>query len=132
MSDKLTSYELPIQKDPNDSHLRDGWHRVAASNEIKNGQAIQVDDFATQLVVWRGNDGNVRALDLYCKHMGAALSCGEVDGNGIRCPFHSWKWNDEGNCEDIPYAKRIPSKAVTRSWQVKEESDDIMVLLKKA
>ena len=40
MSDKLTSYELPIQKDPNDSHLSDGWHRVAASNEIKNGEKI--------------------------------------------------------------------------------------------
>ena len=132
MSDKLISTELPVQKNPNESSLEDGWHIVARSDAIKNGEALQVDDFATQLVVWRGEDGKVRALDLYCKHMGAALSCGEVDGNGIRCPFHAWKWNEEGNCDDIPYAKKIPTKAVTRSWQVKEESNDIMVMLQKA
>ena len=34
--------------------------------------------------------------------------------------------------DDIPYAKKIPTKAVTRSWQVKEESNDIMVMLQKA
>ena len=34
--------------------------------------------------------------------------------------------------DDIPYAKKIPRKAVTRSWQIKEESNDIMVMLQKA
>ena len=110
MSDKLISTELPVQKNPNESSLEDGWHKVATSDAIKNGEALQVDNFATQLVVWRGEDGKVRALDLYCKHMGAALSCGEVDGNGIRCPFHAWKWNEEGNCDDIPYAKKSQRK----------------------
>ncbi len=43
-----------------------------------------------------------------------------------------WKWNEEGNCDDIPYAKKIPTKAVTRSWQVKEESNEIMEMLQKA
>jgi len=42
MSDKLISTELPVQKNPNESSLEDGWHKVATSDAIKNGEALLV------------------------------------------------------------------------------------------
>jgi len=123
----LVATVLPEQSDPSISGRDSGWYKVAESQDIETSKAIQVDDFVTQLVVWRGEDKQLRALDLYCKHMGAALSCGAVEGNGIQCPFHSWRWSGDGSCEDIPYAKRIPEKAITRSWDIIEEENLVYV-----
>jgi phenylpropionate dioxygenase-like ring-hydroxylating dioxygenase large terminal subunit len=103
---ELVAPKLPEQRDPNVSDLSSGWHKVALSDEVAVKQAIQVDDFATQIVVWRGEDLKLRGLDLYCKHMGSSLACGEVDENSIRCPFHGWRWAGEGQCDQIPYAKK--------------------------
>ena len=124
---ELIAPDLPEQRDPKKAQLKPGWYKVADSNDIGSMEAIQVDDFATQIVVWRGKDDQLSALDLYCRHMGASLACGEVEEDGIRCPFHAWRWSGEGSCNEVPYAKRIPPKAVTRSWEVDELDGSIYV-----
>ena len=124
---ELIAPDLPEQRDPKKAQLKPGWYKVADSNDIGSMEAIQVDDFPTQIVVWRGKDDQLSALDLYCRHMGASLACGEVEEDGIRCPFHAWRWSGEGSCNEVPYAKRIPPKAVTRSWEVNELDGSIYV-----
>ena len=32
-------------------------------------------------------------------------------GETIECPFHAWRWNADGTCAEIPYAKNFPPKA---------------------
>jgi len=127
MEKELIAPELPVQRNPRNSDLLKGWHEVAKSENIEVGKSVSIEDFATQLVIWRGNDKRLRALDLYCRHMGCSLATGEVDENGIRCPFHAWRWDEAGNCDDIPYAKSIPTKAVTRAWKIKEDNGSVMV-----
>ena len=122
---ELLAPELPEQRDPSKSDLVSGWYKIAQSDQISLKEALQVDNFPTQMVVWRGEDSVLRGLDLYCKHMGASLACGEVDGNSIRCPFHNWRWAGEGHCDEIPYAKNIPSKAITRAWEIDEIDGEI-------
>ena len=124
---ELIAPELPEQKDPATSGLQSGWYKVAKSEDIPLKKAIQIDDFPTQIVVWRGEDAVLRSLDLYCKHMGASLACGEVEENSIQCPFHAWRWAGDGQCDKIPYAKKIPAKAITRSWEVSENDGMIYV-----
>jgi|TARA_B110000444_G_scaffold196349_1_gene186989 3-ketosteroid 9alpha-monooxygenase subunit A len=122
---ELLAPELPEQRDPSKSDLVSGWYKIAQSDQISLKEALQVDNFPTQMVVWRGEDSVLRGLDLYCKHMGASLACGEVEGNSIRCPFHNWRWAGEGHCDEIPYAKNIPSKALTRAWEIDEIDGEI-------
>ena len=122
---ELLAPELPEQRDPSKSDLVSGWYKIAQSDQISLKEALQVDNFPTQMVVWRGEDSVLRGLDLYCKHMGASLACGEVEGNSIRCPFHNWRWAGEGHCDEIPYAKNIPSKALTRAWEIDEMDGEI-------
>ena len=122
---ELLTPELPEQRDPSKSDLVSGWYKIAQSDQISLKEALQVDNFPTQMVVWRGEDSVLRGLDLYCKHMGASLACGEVEGNSIRCPFHNWRWAGEGHCDEIPYAKNIPSKALTRAWEIDEIDGEI-------
>jgi phenylpropionate dioxygenase-like ring-hydroxylating dioxygenase large terminal subunit len=59
--------------------------------------------------------------------MGAHLGEGGcVKGEAIRCPFHYWRFDRDGNVVDIPYAKRIPPKAKLHSWPLEEVNGIIM------
>ena len=35
------------------------------------------------------------------------------------------RWAGEGHCDEIPYAKKIPSKALTRAWEIDEMDGEI-------
>lgn len=101
-----------------------GWFPAMLSADLAVGEVKPLRYFATDLVVWRGEDGKVRMLDAYCKHLGAHMGYGgKVSGNLLECPFHSWKYNGEGVVEEIEYAKRIPpqvKRPCNRQWAVTE------------
>jgi len=105
-----------------------GWYQVAYSDELERGEAKAIKYFGQELVLFRTEGGEAKVLDAYCPHLGAHLGHGgKVEGETVRCPFHSWAFDGEGTCVDIPYAKKIPPKATLRSWPVHEESGLIMV-----
>ena len=51
-------------------------------------------------------------LDAYCAHMGTHLTASgsamivknglQIEGDSIRCPYHGWKYDVEGNCLEVP------------------------------
>ena len=101
-----------------------GWYPAILSADLAVGEVKPLRYFSTDLVIWRGEDGQARMLDAYCKHLGAHLGYGgKVTGNNIECPFHSWEYNGEGVVEKIPYSKRIPpqvKRPCERQWPVQE------------
>ena len=78
------------------------------------------------LAMGRGEDGQVRMLDAYWKHLGAHMGHGgKVHGNLLECPFHAWRYDgDDGAVKDIPYARVIPpqvKRKCTRTyWSTQE------------
>ena len=100
-----------------------GWFRVAYSHELAPAEVKPLFTLGRDLVLFRDESGVARVLDAHCPHLGAHLGHGgRVEGSGIRCPFHGWRWSGEGVCDDIPYAKRIPPGARTRAWPVAERN----------
>ena len=105
-----------------------GWFQVAYADEIQPGEVQPLKYFGVELVMFRTEDGEVSVLDAFCPHMGAHLGHGgKVDGDGIVCPFHAWKFNGEGKCTEVPYAKHLPRKANITAWPVIERNGLIMV-----
>lgn len=105
-----------------------GWFRVAYSHELARGEVRPLGYFGRDLVLFRDEAGAARVLDAHCPHLGAHLGVGgRVDGTGIRCPFHAWRWDGEGRCDDIPYAKRIPPGARIRAWPVVERNGIVWI-----
>ncbi|MBS0366512.1 MAG: Rieske (2Fe-2S) protein [Proteobacteria bacterium] len=103
-----------------------GWFVVGWSDELAAGQVKPVRYFGRELVLWRGEDGAVRMLDAWCRHLGAHMGYGgRVQGNDLECPFHAWHYNGSGVVTKIPYSKSIPPQAkrpCTRAWPVVERN----------
>ncbi len=90
---------------PMGKYLRRFWHPVATSAEIPvdaEMPVIPVKILGEKLALFRSEDGSLGLVSERCPHRGAALSYGMVDGDGVRCPYHAWKFNKAGRCTDTP------------------------------
>src|SRR5690606_18721432 len=88
---------------PMGRYLRCFWHPVAASAELRKDAdlpAIPVTLLGERLALFRSPDGSLGLVAERCPHRGAALSYGIVEDDGIRCPYHAWKFNKQGRCVD--------------------------------
>jgi phthalate 4,5-dioxygenase oxygenase subunit len=69
------------------------------------------------LIAFRDSAGRVGIMDHRCPHRCASLFLGRNEENGIRCTYHGWKYDVEGNCVDTPnladadFKNRVKAKA---------------------
>lgn len=104
------------------------WIQVAWGDELPRGAVRPLTALGRELVLFRGADGVVRALDAYCAHLGAHLGVGgTVEGSELRCPFHGWRFDGEGACTFVPHSTKIPARARMRSWIVREIDGLVML-----
>ena len=116
------SYRFPFPPYP------DGWFQVGYTADLKVGDVVPLKYFGQDMVMFRGDDGTVSVLDAFCSHLGAHLGHGgQVVDGCIRCPFHAWKFDGDGQCTEVPYASKIPPKSAIKRWDVKEVNGLIMV-----
>jgi phenylpropionate dioxygenase-like ring-hydroxylating dioxygenase large terminal subunit len=109
-----------------------GWYPVELGAELAVGEVKPLRYFNTELAMWRGEDGQVRVINAYCRHLGAHMGYGgKVHGNLLECPFHAWRYDgEEGVVKEIPYARVIPpqvKRKCTRTWHVTEANRWIWV-----
>lgn len=108
-----------------------GWHVVLFSQELAVGEIKPLHYFDRDLIVFRGEDGEVGALNAYCRHLGANLGGvgSKVVGNTVRCPFHGWQYDKSGACVHIPFASKIPERAARPegAWTIVEKCGFIAI-----
>ena len=54
------------------------------------------------LVAFRDSYGEVGLVAAYCPHRLAPLFFGRNEECGLRCVYHGWKYDTQGNCVDMP------------------------------
>src|SRR5437773_9225776 len=54
------------------------------------------------LVAFRDTDGRIGILDEFCPHRLTSLFLGRNEECGLRCVYHGWKFDVDGNCVDMP------------------------------
>jgi 5,5'-dehydrodivanillate O-demethylase len=89
--------------------LRRYWHPVAVAGELTEQKPIKpVTILGEKLVVFRQPPAPGESQPRYglvkekCPHRSASLAYGRVDSEGIRCPYHGWKFDRAGHCLEQP------------------------------
>ena len=117
------SYRYPFAPFP------DGWFLLLQSQQLGVGEVLPLRYFGRDLVAYRTASGRAVVADAHCPHMGAHIGFGgEVDGEAVRCPFHHWRFDVDGRCDDVPYLQSgsVPDVCIT-SWRVHESSGLVYV-----
>lgn len=81
--------------------LRRYWQPVCPSDELKD-LPKKVKLLGEEIVVFRDKKGRVGALEPHCAHRGASLEWGRVEEEGLRCCYHGWLYDTQGQCLDMP------------------------------
>ncbi len=104
-----------------------GWFHVAFAQDVQFGEIKPIRAFGRDLVLWRSDSGELVLQDSYCPHLGANFAVGgEVVGDQIKCPFHNWQFDTNGQVASIPYAKNINKNACVRTYPVQVKYDIVM------
>ena len=81
--------------------LRRYWHPFARSEEA-TARPTAVRLLAEDLIVFRDLCGRAGLVLSRCCHRGTSMLYGKVEEAGIRCCYHGWLFDAEGNCLDQP------------------------------
>lgn len=80
------------------------WLPALMPHELPENDCEPVDVrlLGEDLVAFRDTTGRIGVLEAYCPHRRAPLSFGRNEECGLRCVYHGWKFNADGQCVDMP------------------------------
>ena len=81
----------------------DYWYPAEWSSALARGQVREVKFWGRSIALFRGEDGQARAIEDRCAHRQLKLSKGAVTGCTLTCNYHGWQYDGEGRCVDIPH-----------------------------
>ena len=84
--------------------MRRHWAPLCLSEEVA------VPD-GEDLVVFRDTDGKLGVLDEYCPHRRVSLALGRNEECGLRCLYHGWKMDVDGNVVEM--TSELPESGLT-------------------
>lgn len=110
-------------------YLHHVWYATAWADDLGLATAMLARTVAEQpLVLFRTNDGSVKALQDRCAHRFAPLSMGQRTERGIRCGYHGLEFGSSGACIANPHGPLVQSLKV-RSYPATERYGMIWVWL---
>jgi phenylpropionate dioxygenase-like ring-hydroxylating dioxygenase large terminal subunit len=81
--------------------LRRYWHPVGLSGDAGVTPRM-VKILGEELVLFRDGQGRPGLVYPRCCHRGTTLYYGKVEERGIRCCYHGWLFDVEGQCLEMP------------------------------
>jgi nitrite reductase/ring-hydroxylating ferredoxin subunit len=80
------------------------WQPVLLAEELPENDCppVRVKILSERLIAFRDTSGRYGLIDEFCPHRGPSLWFGRNEENGLRCPYHGWKFDVTGQCVDVP------------------------------
>jgi phthalate 4,5-dioxygenase len=84
--------------------MRRYWMPAVLSTDLPAPDCppVRVRLLGEDLVAFRDSQGRTGLLDEFCPHRLASLFLGRNEECGLRCVYHGWKFDVNGNCVDMP------------------------------
>jgi 5,5'-dehydrodivanillate O-demethylase len=83
--------------------LRRYWHPVATVEDLEREKVLSIRRLGEDLVLYKSESGEYGLIQERCPHRSASLAYGIPHEDGIRCPYHGWLFNAEGQCLEQPF-----------------------------
>jgi len=114
--------------------MRRYWLPALLSSELPEPDCppVRVRLLGEQLVAFRDTSGKVGLLSEFCPHRLTSMFFGRNEEGGLRCVYHGWKFDTEGNCLDMmnePPGSDFHTKIRTTSYPVVEMGDLVWAYL---
>jgi phenylpropionate dioxygenase-like ring-hydroxylating dioxygenase large terminal subunit len=117
------------------------WQNLMPSAALAPGEVMEISWRGEDLLLYRTAAGACGAITAYCPHMGNYIPNGLAPGkplaallarDELRCPYHGWRFNGQGQCTHIPQSQAVPAsvrrgRAIARSWRVREQARQIQI-----
>jgi phthalate 4,5-dioxygenase oxygenase subunit len=96
------------------------WIPALMSSELPQPDCppVRVQLLSERMIAFRDSSGKLGLTDEFCAHRGVSLWFARNEENGLRCPYHGWKYDTTGQCVEVPsepvesgYCKKIKLKA---------------------
>jgi 5,5'-dehydrodivanillate O-demethylase oxygenase subunit len=82
--------------------LRRYWFPISRTPELDDEPVLAVTLLGENLALFRTEGGDLGLVAQRCPHRGASLAYGIPEEDGLRCPYHGWKFNGQGTCLEQP------------------------------
>jgi 5,5'-dehydrodivanillate O-demethylase oxygenase subunit len=102
-------------------YMRKFWQPVYRAIDLPVGEARPVRCMGEDFTLYRGESGTAYGVANRCAHRGTQLSTGWVEDETIRCFYHGWVFDGDGQCVEQP-AEPVPfcEKVRVRKYRVEE------------
>ncbi|WP_118136887.1 Rieske 2Fe-2S domain-containing protein [Oceanicella sp. SM1341] len=105
--------------------MRQHWTPVCLIEEVAepDGKPLRVEVLGESYVAFRDTEGRLGLLDELCPHRKASLVFGRNEDCGLRCLYHGWKMDVEGNVVAMssePEGSPLMEKVKARAYPVRE------------
>lgn len=89
---------------PTGNLFRRYWIPALLSEEVaeKGCPPVRVTLLSEKLVAFRDSNGEIGLIEEFCAHRRVSLWFGRNEDGGLRCPYHGWKFDVSGKCQEIP------------------------------
>ena len=83
--------------------LRQYWVPALMSSEVPvpDGAPVRVRLLCENLIAWRSTSGKIGLIQDACPHRAASFFFGRNEEDGIRCVYHGWKFDVNGQCVEM-------------------------------
>ena len=113
--------------------MREHWVPACLSTEIQaDGAPLRLMLLGEQLIAFRTTSGRIGVLDHRCPHRCASLFFGRNEEDGLRCVYHGWKFDADGNCVDMPNvtpAQDFKDRIKARAYRAAERAGLVYVYM---
>jgi phthalate 4,5-dioxygenase oxygenase subunit len=114
--------------------MRRFWLPVALSADVTHAAPLPVRILSEDLVLFRDEENRVGLLQRHCPHRCTDLSYGRLEDGGLRCLYHGWLFDVEGNCLEQPAEppeSTYKNEVKARSYPLKEVAGMIFTYMGK-
>src|SRR5213083_1676558 len=119
------------RKTPMGKFMRQFWIPACLSSELEaDGPQMRLMLLGEKLIAFRDTAGRVGIMDHLCPHRLASLFLGRNEDHGLRCAYHGWKFDVDGNCLDqpnLPDKNKYPTGVKAKAYKTTERGGMVFV-----